>query len=60
MDEYKHISFKRRWSITDETRYKLGESDAMVQAISRVPLQPDDRKRLLSVSLIKGAQERYE
>jgi Fic family protein len=36
--------------------YQLGECDALVQSISNIPLKPEYRRRLLEVSLIKGAQ----
>ncbi len=56
MQEYQHIIFKKRWEITPQTQYQLGECEAMVRAISNIPLRPQDRGKLLNVSLIKGAQ----
>jgi Fic family protein len=55
MEDYPHLSFERRWEITKETEYQLGECDAMIRAISLTPLRPKERDRLLTVSLIKGA-----
>lgn len=56
MDEYKHIQFQKHWRLGDNCLYLLGESDAIVKAISDTPLKPEDRKELLLVALIKGAQ----
>lgn len=53
---YPHILFTKHWEIKPETQYLLGKCDAMVEAISGMPLQPAYHKRLLNVSLIKGAQ----
>lgn len=56
MDGYNHISLRKQWEITDTSAYLLGECDAFVQALTDIPLQPEDRERLLGVSLRKGAQ----
>ncbi len=56
MDMYQHISFRRDWDLTPPTIYMLGECEALVRIISQTPLRPQERKRLLEVSLIKGAQ----
>ncbi|MDP3480942.1 MAG: Fic family protein [Desulfoprunum sp.] len=56
MDNYPHLLFKRHWQITPDTNYHLGECEAMIRAISNTPLRPQERDRLLTVSLIKGAQ----
>ncbi|MBI5674777.1 MAG: Fic family protein [Nitrospirae bacterium] len=56
MDSHKHISFRREWELTLDSSYMLGQCDALVQAIADIPLKPEDRDRLLNVSLIKGAQ----
>src|SRR5262245_48822221 len=53
---YPHILFKKHWEIRPDTHYLLGKCDAMVEAISGMPLQPDYHRGLLRVSLIKGAQ----
>jgi Fic family protein len=53
---YAHIRFERHWAVDDDVCYLLGKCDSMVEAIARMPLQPEYRKQLLSVSLIKGAQ----
>src|SRR5689334_4337595 len=53
---YPHLRFDKHWTLSDSATYLLGACDAMVEAISLMPLQPENRKRLLHVSLIKGAQ----
>lgn len=53
---YQHISFRRNWELTPPTIYMLGECDALVRTIAQTPLRPQERKRLLQVSFIKGAQ----
>ena len=55
MKGYNHISFRKEWDIPKESAYLLGECDAFVQALTNIPLQPGDRKRMLGVSLRKGA-----
>lgn len=54
--KYPHISFKPKWVLTQETIYKLGQCDAIIKAMSETPIQPNYRRKLLNVSLIKGAQ----
>lgn len=56
MDSYPHLSFTKRWEISPRIEYLLGECDAMSAAIASSPLRPKDRKKLMQVSLIKGAQ----
>ncbi|OQY45856.1 MAG: hypothetical protein B6240_08165 [Desulfobacteraceae bacterium 4572_87] len=56
MKDYEHISFRKQWELTEESAYMLGECHAFVQALRLSPLQPEDRKELLSLSLRKGAQ----
>jgi len=56
MDKYPHIQFKKHWQIRSSCAYQLGECSALIQALSNIPLKPGYRKRLLLVSLIKGAQ----
>lgn len=51
-----HISFREGWTLTPECHYILGQCDAIVRAISDTPIQPDFRRRLLKVALVKGAQ----
>ncbi|MBW1614942.1 MAG: Fic family protein [Deltaproteobacteria bacterium] len=56
MRTHQHLIFKKHWELTSQTLYQLGECDALVQAISNIPLKPENRDKLLQVALIKGAQ----
>jgi len=56
MDGYRHMLFRRGWELTEASSYMLGECDALVRALTDIPLKPENRQRLLSLSLIKGAQ----
>lgn len=56
MKDYSHIQFKNHWQIPAKCHYRLGQCDALIQAISNIPLKPEYRRQLLQVSLIKGAQ----
>ncbi len=56
MEMYEHISFVRNWELSLPVAKLLGECEAMVQVITNTPLRPQDREKLLQVSLIKGAQ----
>lgn len=56
MNNYNHISFSKRWEITPDIAYLLGQCRTLTSAISDTPIQPEYYEQLLSVSLIKGAQ----
>ena len=56
MDNFNHISFSLQWDLTNEICYMLGQCDATIKALSEIPLDPEYRNQLLTVSLIKGAQ----
>ncbi|MCK5243322.1 Fic family protein [bacterium] len=56
MERHKHISFRKEWEIRADCAYMLGECDAYVKALTDIPLKPENRRKLLSVSLVKGAQ----
>jgi Fic family protein len=56
MKDYRHLKFCKHWELTQKCVYQLGQCDAFVKAISNIPLKPENRDRLLQVSLIKGAQ----
>lgn len=56
MDKYTYIQFRKHWEIRGDCAYQLGECSALVKAISNIPLKPEYRRKLLQVSLIKGAQ----
>ena len=54
-EKYKHIQFKKHWSISPTVAFQLGQCDMLINAISKLPLQPKYKEQLLTVSLIKGA-----
>ncbi len=56
MDGFDHIAFRIQWKLTEESAYMLGECEAMVEVLADIPLKPEERKQLLTLSLIKGAQ----
>ncbi len=56
MSTYDHLLFSRHWNLSSKTHYELGQCDAIVQAIANAPLLPEYHRRLLLVSLTKGAQ----
>lgn len=56
MRDYPHLRFRRHWEVSSTVFYQLGQCEATVSAISRMPLRPEYHRRLLEVSLIKGAQ----
>lgn len=53
---YPHIVFRRNWELASSVHYQLGECSALVSAICEMPIRPEYHQRLLSVSLVKGAQ----
>lgn len=55
LDGYPHLAFRRAWD-TAELDYALGQCEAIVYAISEVPITPQLHRQLLQVSLRKGAQ----
>jgi Fic family protein len=50
-----HIAFRQAWSITERTANLLGQCYAYTQAITKTPISPGNRQRLLLVSLRRGA-----
>ncbi len=56
MDKYPHIIFKKNWTLSEESIYRLGQTECIVQSIATMPLMPETRKKLLNVSLKKGAR----
>lgn len=56
MQIYPYISFRKNWRLDEDTIFMLGQSDAIIQAISSAPIKPEYRKQLLAVSLRKGAR----
>lgn len=55
-EKYPHLQFRKHWQITSESLFLLGQCEAFVLAISKMPILPDDYKELLNVSLVKGAK----
>jgi Fic family protein len=53
---YPHIKFSKHWELSERSIYLLGSCEAIVRAICHMPMQPEHRRHLLKVSLIKGAQ----
>ena len=53
---YPHIQFRRHWELSPTVHYQLGQCEAIIAAIRNTPLLPERHRKLLSVSLIKGAQ----
>jgi Fic family protein len=56
MQEYPHISFQQNWRLDEETFFRLGQCESIIQAISSAPVKPEYRKQMLAVSLRKGAR----
>lgn len=55
MRDFPHICFRKTWQIEDDVMYMAGECDAIVRAVSYLPLSPVVRQEMLRVSLVKGA-----
>ena len=56
LQSHPHITFKNDWKITEEDLFMLGQCEAIIRAISEIPLPPKQRQALLKVSLRKGAR----
>ena len=54
--EYPHLLFRKQWELTNKTLILLGQCEAYVKAINNTPIMPHYYKKLMRVSLIKGAQ----
>jgi Fic family protein len=50
-----HISFRPAWTITERMSNLLGQCYAYILTITNTPIRPDYRKKLLEVSLRRGA-----
>ena len=55
-NDHSHICFKENWRISNDFWFKLGQCEAIIQAISFTAIRPDYRKKLHKIALIKGAQ----
>ncbi len=56
LKKYPHISFRKKWKLNEETIYELGQCFSIIKALEDTPVEPEDRKMLLMVSLKKSAQ----
>ena len=50
-----HISFRKSWALDEKTINLLGQCYAYVNSMINIPLNPDYYKKLLKISLNKGA-----
>lgn len=55
LEGYPHLRFEKIWEITPDSLLLLGQCEAYVKAITKSAILPQDHRRLLRVSLIKGA-----
>lgn len=53
---FPHICFRRSWELSNDVYFKLGQCYAVVESLKYLPLAPEVRRKMLNVSLIKGAQ----
>jgi Fic family protein len=56
LQKYSHISFLPKWELKKETIFELGQCESIIRALRDTPIPPGRRRKLLSVSLKKGAQ----
>lgn len=56
LPSHPHISFERNWHLDESTLFMLGQCESTIRIISSAPLEPENRKKLLQVSMRKGAQ----
>lgn len=56
MSNHSHISFKPTWALGADTIHALGQCEAFIYTLSETPIFPNYRRKLLNVSLVKGAQ----
>ncbi len=54
-ETHRFISFEKRWTLSDDAWFKLGQSKSLIKAISSTPLMPKYRKKIYAINLIKGA-----
>ena len=55
INKYPHLLFSKHWKLTDKSLFLLGQCEAYIDSISNTPILPDYHKKLLNVSLVKGA-----
>lgn len=56
MRDYPHLQFRKHWVLSDEVFFELGQCDAIITAIAKMPLRPNHYRDLMNVALLKGAQ----
>jgi len=56
LEKFPQLMFESNWKISNTLMYKLGQCCSIVQSLKYLPLEPNFRKKLLEVSLIKGAK----
>lgn len=55
LQDFPHLSFEKRWEITPEIAYLLGECEGFINALKKIPLLPETHRQLLQISLRRGA-----
>jgi Fic family protein len=55
-NDHSHICFRENWHVSNQYWFKLGQCEAIIQAISFTAIRPDYREKLHKIALIKGAQ----
>lgn len=53
---YPHLAFRQHWKASPKALYELGQCNAIIRAICEIPVRPEQHRKLLEVSLNKGAQ----
>ncbi len=55
LQKFPQICFQKRWEISANTMFQLGQCEAIVESLRFLPLSPRVRTEMLRVSLVKGA-----
>ena len=55
MTSHPHICFVKKWDISSDTEQTIGQCIGTIEVLKWIPLEPNVRKSLLQVALIKGA-----
>lgn len=55
LQKFPQICFQKRWEISANTIFQLGQCAAIVESLRFLPLSPQVRGNMLQVSLVKGA-----
>jgi Fic family protein len=54
--KYPHICFRKNWELTEDIMFIIGQCEAIIRAITNMPITPAYKDSLLQISLTKGAQ----